>query len=235
MDHQLHSGWSRRFPDQEMDRVELGGRLGEWVALRIAVDGTGIPFVVQSNGDIYRRTSSDPTTGFWQLVPGELATDIGIGGDGSMWIITKTPAGPDFFIKKWNGSSWIPDSAGGIAVRIAVSGTGVPWVIQSNSAVYFRSSSDPNTGTWNFIGQDGFADIAVSYEGYGWGAGTGIDSGSQLAARDDQSAAGNQTPAEHRWRPADGAGEQLLNVAVGGAGDRPWYATRTGSIFRATK
>jgi len=45
----------------------------------------GHPWVVNSNGNIYSRAS-----GNWQQLPG-LAKDIGVGADGSVWVIGMDP------------------------------------------------------------------------------------------------------------------------------------------------
>lgn len=74
-----------------------------------------------------------------------LAMDIGVGGpDGqSVWVL-----GTDGSIWKWNGANdFIPDSANGDARSITVDANGIPWV-GAPWGVYFRTSSDPATGSW---------------------------------------------------------------------------------------
>jgi len=81
--------------------------------MRIAVDPSGAPWVVNVNGNIYSRAS-----GSWQLMPG-LAKDIGIGADGSVWVIGTDPTPGGYGIYRWNGSDWsrIDGGATDISVR----------------------------------------------------------------------------------------------------------------------
>ncbi|HZS41804.1 MAG TPA: tectonin domain-containing protein, partial [Polyangia bacterium] len=57
-------------------------------AVRIAVDPTGAPWIVNSSHQIFHREVNT-----WVRFPGE-ATDVGVGPDGKVWIITATPSGP---------------------------------------------------------------------------------------------------------------------------------------------
>ena len=58
------------------DWQEIGGG-----AVRIDVDDKGVPWVINSIGEIFKREGDN-----WRCMPGR-ANDIGIGGDGSVWII----------------------------------------------------------------------------------------------------------------------------------------------------
>ena len=66
----------------------------------------------------------------WDQLPG-FAKDIGVGGDGSVWIIGTNPGGTehDFGIHKWTGSNWQGIEGGG--VEISVDSSGLPWVVNS--------------------------------------------------------------------------------------------------------
>jgi hypothetical protein len=104
-------------------------------AVRIAVDPSGNPWVVNKFGNIFRRAGSA-----WQQVSGS-ARDIAIGGNGYVWIVGWTPSdgyicrpGPcDGGIYLYNGLGWqqIP----GLANRIAVDGQGIPWVVTTSGAI----------------------------------------------------------------------------------------------------
>ena len=53
--------------------------------MKIAVDSSGSPWVVNSYGNIFRRANNT-----WQAMPG-LAKDISVGNDGSVWVIGANP------------------------------------------------------------------------------------------------------------------------------------------------
>ncbi|NEZ54196.1 tectonin domain-containing protein [Adonisia turfae] len=92
-------------------------------AVRIAVDPSGSPWIVNNEGYIYRRVNDA-----WQLLPGR-AKDIDIGGDGSVWIVGTNEVTGGYGIYQWNGSNW--DVKDGGAVRIAVDEDGNPWVVNN--------------------------------------------------------------------------------------------------------
>ena len=101
-----------------------GGAAG----VRIAVQPDGIPWVVNSSGQIFRKQNNG-TAGGWDLMPG-IAKDIGIGADGSVWAI-----GSDFGIYKYTGGpQWAKIT--GEAVRIAVDCNGDPWVVNNTNALF---------------------------------------------------------------------------------------------------
>jgi hypothetical protein len=74
-----------------------------------------------------------PPPAFFTLRPGA-ATDVGIGANGSVWVIGINPVGGGFGIWHWNGTGWIPLAGGGVA--IAVDPGGRPWVINSGHRIY---------------------------------------------------------------------------------------------------
>ena len=71
------------------------------------------PWVVNSNNNIFQRTG-----GSWQMLPG-LAKDIGVGADGSVWVIGTDSTGGGYGIHRWNGNNWtkIDGGAEQISVR----------------------------------------------------------------------------------------------------------------------
>lgn len=103
--------------------VDGGGR-------RIAVGANGLPWVVNSKGEIYRRHQE----GTWQMIPG-FARDISVGAEGSVWIIGTNKIGNDYGIYRWNEaiSNW--EVADGTGARIAVGPDGRPWVMNSAGQV----------------------------------------------------------------------------------------------------
>lgn len=102
-------------------------------AVRIDVDNSGNPWVVNDKQEIYKRSGNS-----WQLMTGK-ARDIGIGAEGSVWVIGNTAESGGYSIHKWNGTSW--NKVSGSAVRITVDATGTPWVVNSSGAIYKRNGS----------------------------------------------------------------------------------------------
>ena len=152
-----------------------------------------------------RITASVPASGgpTWQQLPG-LATDIGVGRDGSVWIIGTNPVPGGFGIFHWNGSAW--DSVNGGAVRIAVAPNGEPWVV-NNAGNIFRSTD--GKGGWQQL--PGVAtDIGVGSDGSAWIIGT---SGSNPAG--------------------NGIDTEGNRIAVAPDGS-PWMVNNAGKIFRST-
>lgn len=92
-------------------------------AVRIAVDPSDNPWIVNNEGYIYRRVNNA-----WQLLPGR-AKDIDIGEDGSVWIVGTNEVTAGYGLYQWNGSNW--DVKDGGAVRIAVDENGNPWVVNN--------------------------------------------------------------------------------------------------------
>ncbi len=97
---------------------------------RISVAPDGLPWVVNNAGKIFRSTDG---RGDWFQLPG-LATDIGVGSDGSVWMIGTNPVPGGFGIFHWNGSDW--NSVDGGAVCIAVAPDGEPWVVNNAGTIF---------------------------------------------------------------------------------------------------
>jgi len=99
--------------------------------IRIAVDGSGMPWVVNKLGSIFRYNGSS-----WTQLPGA-ATDIGIGAEGSVYIVGTTLVSPTggYRISKWSGSGWT-DTASGAGINIAVDWMGHPWTTNASNLIY---------------------------------------------------------------------------------------------------
>lgn len=123
-------------------------------ASRIALSPGGIPFVVDQKNAIYYY---DPVQRVWNGMPGA-AADIGIGSEGSIWIVS--PAG---VVQKWDGKAW--QTAGtindAVARRIAVDPFGSPWVIGPAGAYHY------NNGAFEKLPFGG-NDIAIGADGAVW-------------------------------------------------------------------
>jgi hypothetical protein len=127
------SGWAR----------DVSGGL----AMRIAVDYQGVPWVNIGNGSIYRYTTNDPGTGTWSPLPGA-AMDIGIGAGNYAWAIgtSPDPSGNGWSIASWNeqpagpGNKPAPQLAEwrnlpGAARVIAVGPKGDPWIVNTRGQI----------------------------------------------------------------------------------------------------
>jgi hypothetical protein len=106
-------------------------------AERIDVDRSGNPWVVNSAGEIFRRVNDH-----WEQLPRH-ARDIGIGADGSVWIIgtdqvgfVALGTGQNFDILRWNGSDWETIDGGG--TQITVDDDGVPWLANAAGEIFRR-------------------------------------------------------------------------------------------------
>lgn len=106
----------------------------DWVhidggAERIAVDPGGNPWVVNNQNQIFQRHPS----GQWTQLPGS-AIDIGIGADGSVFVIGTDTRGEGRGIYRWNGSGW--SNIEGAAVRVSVDPAGRPWVTNAQGGIF---------------------------------------------------------------------------------------------------
>lgn len=153
----------------------------------------------------------------WKSIPGA-ARDIAVAGDGSgtAWAIGNTAdsGGGGFSIHKWNGSSW--DTVTGVATRIALTGDGVPWVVDAFGTIWRGSIS--STGTWTQLPGGGCAtDIGAGLEGAVWVI--GCDGG-----------VFKWNPSMNKWENANGAGSRIAVTRKG----IPWVVQSGGQIFRRT-
>lgn len=108
-------------------------KMPECAGTRIAVSQNGVPWVVNKSHLIFQYTG---VNNLWQQQQGT-ANDIGIGADGSVFIIGTTIVSPTggYDIMKYNGAGWdtLKQCAG---IRIAVSPQGVPWVVNKSHIVF---------------------------------------------------------------------------------------------------
>jgi hypothetical protein len=134
------------------------------------------------------------------------AIDIGVGG-ASVWVIGTDPVPGGYGIYYWNGSDW--NSAGGGAVRIAVSRDGTPWVVNDVGKIFVLSGGNwqPLPGAALDIGTDvnttwviGTNPVAGGYGIYYW--------------KNDS-----------EWAGVDGGA-----VSISGGGS-PWVVNDAGAIF----
>jgi peptidoglycan hydrolase-like protein with peptidoglycan-binding domain len=132
---------------------------------RIAVEGDGTPWGIRPIdgwGYLYRRTTNNVSTGYWEYLygPGYNPDDIGVyrsGGLVKTWLTTKNPEQLWVYHKQLStpgAAAW--QWVFGSAKRVAVGPCG-PWVVQSGGATYRRYNcenaltSDPVSETGNWI------------------------------------------------------------------------------------
>lgn len=84
---------------------------------------------------------------YWEPLPGR-AKDIGVGADGSAWIVGSGLTNGDVY--RWNGTDWT--LVGGSGVFITVGANGDPWVVNVASDLYHRVNNQ-----WVLITQSGSA------------------------------------------------------------------------------
>jgi hypothetical protein len=180
--------------------VEGGG-------VRIDVDPSGNPWMVNSKGEIFRRANDT-----WQRMPG-FAKDVGVGANGSIWIIGTNPTATpdDFGAHMWTGKDWRGVEGGG--VRIDVDPSGNPWMVNSKGEV-FRRAND----TWQRV--PGFAkDVGVGADGSVWIIGTHP---SGTAAN-----FGVHKWNGKEWQGVEGGGVQISADKAG----MPWIVNATDNIL----
>ena len=118
--------------------VAAGGGIFRWngvswdrtsgSAVRIDVDPYGTPWVIDNSNDIYELID-----GMWIRRPSS-ARDIGIGADGSVWIIGTSGGSGGHGIYRWSGYDWI--QVHGSARQVSVDPYGIPWVAGSGGKIY---------------------------------------------------------------------------------------------------
>jgi hypothetical protein len=185
----------RYFTGQRWKTIE-GGAVG------ITVDSAGNPWVVNTDGEIFRYR------GGWQKLPGN-AIDIAAGGN-SVWVIGSGQVPGGYSIHRWNGNGW--DRIEGGATRIAVDPNGNPWVVNENHEI-FRLVH----GAWQRL--PGLAnDIAIGADGTPWVIGVGTVPGGNGVHR----WTGNN------WQDVEGG---AVRIAVDGNGN-PWVINIDGNIYK---
>lgn len=180
--------------------TEIGG-----LATRIAVTPEGIPWVVNSGGNIWRWSE----VAGWQLMPG-LAYDIGIGTHGHVWVVGRDAENGGFGVHRWNGTTW--EKIDGGAVRISVAPIGLPWVLNNAFQIWRRVENK-----WELIpGQA--RDIGVGPTGDVYVIGvTALNGGYDI-----------QRWSGTRFERIPGA---AMNLSVGATGE-PWVVNSAGHIFQ---
>jgi hypothetical protein len=138
------------------------------------------------------------------------ATDIGVGANDAVWIVTTTSVNGGFSIQQWVGSGWSTISGG--ALRIAVDPRGNPWVVNSVNSIFQLVD-----GWWQVMPGSG-TDVGIGADGTVWMIGTG--SGDRPIFRWNGSS----------WTQMPGG---AVRIAVGPTGNA-WVVNSAGSIYEWT-
>jgi hypothetical protein len=107
--------------------------------IRIAVGPDGCPWVVTHQMEVMTWTANSwallpPLLCRSQMIPGD-PIDIGVGTNGSVWVVTSPPNGePGIF--HWNGASW--DAVEGTEIGVSVRPDGMPRVVTLQAQIYVR-------------------------------------------------------------------------------------------------
>lgn len=174
-------------------------------AVRVDVDPLGRPWIINDEHEIYLLDR-----GYWKRMPGA-AHDIGIGADGSVWVVGVTERRGGYVIYTLGSRGWI--RVEGLAVRIDVDPDGVPWVINADDQIYRLEN-----GLWRRI--PGKAkDIGIGADGSVWVIGADERAGGYGIYR--YNGAG--------WGKVAGSARQ---ISVGPDGE-PWVVNRDGDIYRS--
>jgi peptidoglycan hydrolase-like protein with peptidoglycan-binding domain len=218
--------------------------------MAIAVQANGRPWLVRTNGEIYRKNSSSATSGTWTQITG-CAQDIGIGtngnatggnGDGTVWVVGCSSPGTNGALYRFNGTFFDLDApAGGappgVGTRVAVDSGGQPWLAQTTGYFYRKTSGFAAGGTWqvldpSFVATGG--DIGVFRGGsFVWSWIT-TQSPAAIWIWNEQPQGLNQNgtndiygPMKKNWQWEDG---YATRISVGPCG--PWVVQAPGNIYR---
>ena len=121
---------------------------GDQGGARVAVDPQGIPWLVDTAGNIYRRSTSTAEAGHWQLLPG-VARDIAVSAGGTPWAVGAIQTLGGYKLYVWDESpsdgstydgQWLAVTGGGLDISV---GTVGPWIRNNQGAIYRQSAEKP--------------------------------------------------------------------------------------------
>jgi hypothetical protein len=141
-------------PDIDIDGLSFWAEiaLGPDAVLELVAAGSNANVI----GDNPLGLSIQPD---WQRLQGG-ASDIGVGADGTVWVIGTDPRPGGFGIYRWNGSGW--SRIDGAAVRIDVDPQGNPWIVNDTHEIYHLIH-----GQWQRMLGDA-SDVGVGADGSVW-------------------------------------------------------------------
>jgi hypothetical protein len=153
----------------------------------------------------------------WALLPGSVATDIAVGGDGSLWALSGLPVVGGYALFHLTAFGWRAAFAAGIA--LAVDAHGLPWLVDAAGSLLHFNGTD-----WRVV-RDGLHDVAVTADGALWALAKESGTGGRAVL--------------HRPAPGDGEDSsewvedamhaERITVAPDGT---PWIVTLLGEAMR---
>jgi hypothetical protein len=207
--------WGMNAAINAQDVARAYPRLDTWRRVRWQLTNGGT--ITTFDSDFTRRCGlSDPPNTSPRL-PG-LGKDIGVGADGSVWLIGTNPVGAasDFGVYRWNGTDW--DGVDGGGVRIAVGPDGTPWMVNSVGEVFHRQGT-----SWG-----------TPLPGLGKDIGVGADGSVWLIGTNPVGAASDFGVYKRNGMNWDGlANNGGVCIAVDPSG-RAWLVNSVGQIFRTS-
>lgn len=179
-------------------------------AVQISVGPKGVPCIVNKKGEIFRRKGKN-----WEQLP-ETARDIGIGGDGSVWITgTETDKDGGGIVRKWKEADWKWVKLTGEGMMIEVDPKGIAWLINKKQEIYRKKGT-----TWQKM-PGSASDIGIGADGSVWVVGTDkLDNGSSLFKWNE---------GDFKWEKKTGSG---VRVSVGSDGTA-YIINKKNEIFQS--
>ncbi|MHB8148219.1 MAG: tectonin domain-containing protein, partial [Vulcanimicrobiaceae bacterium] len=131
------------------------------------------------------RTAIDITGPNWTEIPGA-ATQVAAAADGSIWVLSTAPSGPDKYIWHYVSGTWT--NIAGLASQIAVAPDGTLYAINSGGGTYAYSG-----GSWTALG-GGASWITTAADGSIYVLSNGGTAGSDQAIWHNVGGAWSQVP-----------------------------------------
>jgi hypothetical protein len=192
-------------------------------AVRLAVGSSNIPWVVTRDGQVLSYAPEG-----WQAHDGVVATDLAIGPDGGVFVVTKdrTPARFDDFLQRW-------EAINTEAVALAVGPGDKPWVVNARGEIYASSLfEEPVLGGGECSAAVGgkLPDFrqADFRQVLGAARSLAIGKDGNVMAIDTDSNLGQWRNGSQRFKSFPG---QMVRIAVAPDG-KPWGVTAKGEVWR---
>lgn len=123
----ITGGTLKRWSNERNRFEDFPGQL-----VRLSVDNSGNPWGITGLGRVFRHNGQT-----WKQIFGTTASDIAIGGDG-----TVVTADAESALARYNPTSGRFDRIGGRGLQVAIAPDGTPWTIRSDNVVQ-RCDVDP--------------------------------------------------------------------------------------------
>jgi hypothetical protein len=189
-------------------RVTCDSQITEGAVMKSTISRTASLLLVLSAAILSTQTANAQN---WQLLDGR-ASDVGVGADGSVWIVGTNVVPGGFDIWKRNATGWTNIPGG--AQRIAVDPSGNAWIVNNSQNIFHYDGSK-----WVFV--NGWArDVGVGANGTVWVIGNNPESGGYDIYRSTNNGA--------HWTKIPGS---ALRISVDPQGNA-WVVNNANNIFR---